>query len=82
MKIGTRVADRYGEVGRITKLYDDFSAVAASCLTMTGYEWLAAQDLPFPDKALTEIWAEVTMDRGSIWSPISYLRLVAEGESA
>lgn len=74
MKIGTAVLDRRGESGKISRFYDDFSAIAASCVTITGEEWLAKQDFPFTPEHLTERWAGVRMDSGgSIWSPLSLL---------
>lgn len=72
--VGSVVADRYGEVGRVDRLYDDFSACAMSCLTMTGEEWLQEQEVPFTTDHLDEVWAGVNLEAGgSIWSPLSLL---------
>lgn len=74
MKIGDRVTDRYGWQGKVIRFYDDFSAIAASCLTMTGQEWLAMQEQPIPEACLKERWVGVEIDcGGAIWSPESLL---------
>lgn len=74
MKIGTRVVDKYGMKGTVVKLYDDFSAISASCLSCTGERWLAGQAIPFEDFELIQVWASVDLDAGGrIWSPVSRL---------
>jgi len=77
MKVGDRVSDRYGEVGTISQLYDDFSAISRSCVSMTGDEWLAAQERPFAKEHLKEMWASIVYgfngDDGARWSPLSLL---------
>lgn len=71
---GTRVRDRHGHEGVIARLYDDFSAVAASCLTMTGDEWFAQQDPPLPESVKAEPWANVHVEpAGAVWCPLSTL---------
>jgi hypothetical protein len=55
-------------------MYDDFSACAAACLSMTGEEWLAAQTIPFTPEELKEMWYSVRLDSdGACWSPESKL---------
>lgn len=79
IKIGTLVQDQYGNIGRVTKFYDDFSAISASCLTMTGDEWLERQNIPFKSDHLTEMWCRVTIRTGgSCWSPLSCLAILEE----
>ena len=80
MKLGDRVSDRHGNIGVIRRVYDDFSAVAASCRTMTGEEWLAAQEIPFSAEHLEETWFSVEFPNGggSVWSPQSQLALEYE----
>lgn len=74
MKLGDRVRDRYGCPGTVRQLFDDFSAISASCNSLTGAEWLAAQNIPIPEEKLSEMWASVLCDTGgSIWSPVSLL---------
>jgi len=69
MKIGDRVIDSYGNVGIIERMYDDFSACAFSCMSMTGKEWLDQQAIPFGGKELKERWYSVKCDSGgAIWS--------------
>lgn len=79
-KIGDRVSTRYKEhgIGTISQIYDDFSACALSCITMTGDEWLAAQEIPFTEEQLKEQWYAVSykfgdFDEGACWSPESLL---------
>lgn len=79
MKIGTRVVDKYGMRGAVVKLYDDFSAIDAFCLSCTGMKWLAEQKNLFYDHELDQIWASVDLDAGGrIWAPVS--RLTKAGE--
>ena len=74
MTPGTRVKDRHGHTGRINRLYDDFSAIASCCQSLTGDEWFARQDPPLPESVKSEMWAEVLVEpKGSILSPVSLL---------
>lgn len=74
MRNGTRVTDRYGFSGAVRQIYDDFSAISASCESMKGHEWLEQQAIPIPSECLAEQWASVNMEGGgSIWSPVSML---------
>lgn len=68
--------DRHGDVCVVTRLFDDFSACAASCMTMTGDEWFARQEPPLPASVRDEMWAECYYpdSGGSGWSPVSLLR--------
>ena len=75
--IDVLVQDRYGKHGYVTKYYDDFSAVASSCMTMTGDEWLQEQMIPFTQEHLEEMWCDVQLvNGGCIWSPVSLLMIV------
>lgn len=77
LSIGTIVLEQYGRTGKVVKVYDDFSACAASCRTMTGDEWLAEQTIPFTDEQLDEVWYEVEIEvGGSVWSPRSRLTVL------
>jgi hypothetical protein len=77
IKFNTLVLDQYGNSGRISKCFDDFSACAMSARTMTGEEWLAAQEIPFSAEQLEEVWYSVELEvGGSIWSPESSLTLL------
>lgn len=76
IRIGDAVIDRHGEHGLVERQYDDFSACAASCESMTGDEWLAAQEIPFTESQLREPWFRVACATGGgIWSPESCLEL-------
>lgn len=74
MKIGSRVTTRHGYTGVVVRMYDDFSAVSASCVSMSGTDWLAQQIIPFTEDELAEAWYSVACDDGgSVWSPKSLL---------
>lgn len=76
---GTRVLDRNGYPGTVKMVYDDFSACAAQCVTMTGDEWLAEQLVPFTPEHMEEVWYCVVFGEeaggGAVWSPESLLEV-------
>jgi calcineurin-like phosphoesterase len=79
--IGSSVQDVHGNRGLVVRMYDDFSAVGASCLTMSGGEWLARQAVAFTSDEQAEPWYRVECDDGgSVWSCGSRLRMVARGQ--
>lgn len=76
MTIGTRVIDRHGEHGVVHRFYDDFSAIAASCCSMSGDEWFERQMPPLAEECKKEQWVSVKLDTGgSIWTPKTALEL-------
>lgn len=80
--IGSRVTEiKYGYTGRVVQMYDDFSAVSASCCSMTGEEWLDRQTIPFTEEARSERWFTVECDGGgAIWAPESHLEEICGTE--
>ena len=75
MKIGAYMKNQHGIEGRVHRIFDDFSAVAACCISMTGEQWLAEQSIPFTKEQLAEPWAELRCDgdTGGVWAPFSCL---------
>lgn len=78
MTPGQRVRDRhYGYEGVIVACHDDFSVCAARCLTMTGEQWLARQQVPVTPAEQREPWYTVAVDGGgAVWAPESQLEVL------
>lgn len=78
--IGASVIDRWGHRGKVSAMYDDFSACSAHFICDTPLDWLIAQERPFTKEHLAEMWYSVVIDLeeggGAICSPESELRPV------
>ncbi len=76
--VGERVRDEYGRTGAVTRVWDDFSSVRLATFSTPGDadEWLEAQEFPFANEELLELWYSVAIEpRGGILSPHSRLSL-------
>lgn len=81
--IGTRVTDRYGTVGKVARLHDDFTAAASLFVSLSARQWLDAQEIPFTAEQQAEMWATLVHDKGKgAWlSPLSLLKPIrTDGE--
>lgn len=71
IEIGDKVRDRWGQVGKVAKVYEDFYDLVkkVTFYSMTADQWLAQQNPPFTKDNLREKWFSIDLDDGgTVWS--------------